>query len=212
MTQRIESEALPVESGELESRSELAIHKVAGIPIGAVIRSVAVWMKAAVNLPVVLADIQTQLRMKSGEGLTVWADRIDQNIFGMRQLMTSETALRRASMQHLDVAIYEAGADGHWFWANNQFLFEGRCKLDEIRGENWANLIAMPDRERIVDGWEDAVQRGTNFKAKFRLNTDEVPERWMAFDTTCNKDESGQTLGFLGYMREIKDPTIHTTA
>ena len=190
----------------------LAFLRARKIKISKVLKAVYGWIRAAVLLPVTLGEIQTQLQMKDGRGFSVWAEGVDQTLIGVRQALALETSHRRASMQNAQRAIFEAGADGRFLWVNTEFETEADCLLREVQGNSWRNIVAIPDREAFYDSWQEAVKDGTNFKGRFRLNVESGPDRWMLFDATCNKDEFGQVLGYLGYMRPTADPrAIHAT-
>lgn len=202
---------------ELIGKVIAAIVSVCTVVFGAVFRrrvwrvlkSVGAWMKSAVMLPVILADIQSQLRMKDGRGFSVWAENVDHSLVGVRRMLAMETALRRAGMQNLAEAIFEADMNGKFLWVNRAFQLDASCSLDDVRGDNWQNIVLLRDRDDFVEAWKRQITDGNNFRGKFRLNTE--AEQWMSFDATCNRDELGQVIGYLGYMRMTRDPRIHQT-
>lgn len=194
----------------------IAFLKARKISISKVLKGVYGWLRAAVMLPIRLegietrcTELQSQLSMKDGKGLMTWAERVDESLIGVRRTLALETSMRRVAMQGVDRAIFEAAADGGFRWVNDRFLAETGGSIDDVRGENWQNIVALPDREEFTDAWHRQVRAGNNFRGKFRLNTNDGYERWMSFDATCNKDDLGQVLGYLGYLRPIADPRVH---
>jgi len=166
------------------------------------------WCRNAVNTPTAVAKILTELQFENGMTLRDRLLVIDDNMSGLRRMIQFETASRRAILQTVPMAMFEADKDGRFLWANTVFLDTADCSLSEIAGNNWRNIIAGPDREEVFDGWMDAVRDGTDFKAKFRLATD-ASEQWVRFHAICNKDELGNILGYGGKIVEIADPRIH---
>lgn len=175
------------------------------------IRGISKWTAAAIALPTTLDDIRTQLQFENGMRLQDWIKRADENMSGIKRLIAYETTARRAIWQSLDMAIFEASADGKFLWVNDAFLeFTGRI-IGQITGNNWRNCIVTPDREDSIEEFARCVRDGTDCRMKFRMNTSDDTETWVLFDAVCNKDDLGNVLGFVGKLRETRDPRVHAT-
>lgn len=176
------------------------------------VKAVAAWFVVAAKLPVMIADIQTQLRMRDGKGFSAWAESVDTRFIRVTQALALESSIRRTNMEDADQAIFEADAQGHFLWANTEFLRMSASRMDDVLGENWLNIVALSDRDKFANEWQKAIDRGRNFKGKFRMNVEDGEEYWLSYDATCNKDELGQVLGYLGYMKLVRDPRVHRGA
>ena len=174
------------------------------------VASTRTWWKDAVNLPRTLIEIKNELQFENGISLRQKLLAIGQDLFELKRVIVSETAARRAMLQAVEAPIFECNESGALLWANAEFLKVTQKGIQQILGSNWRNIIALPDREEFVDGWQRAITEGTDFNAKFRLARadDEV---WMNFEAVCVKDDLGNVVSYLGGLKPTRDPRLHTT-
>lgn len=163
------------------------------------------WGAAFVAAPNAIKEMRDELSLDGGLTFRQWAALIDDDLKGVRRIVAFETISRRYMWDSIDAPIFEAAIDGKFLWANRAYLKTTECEMKAILGHNWRNVVAGPDRDELIDGWEMAVRDGTDYKAKFRLATDNS-EKWVRFSVICNKDDLGNVLGFTGKLWEIPDP------
>lgn len=172
------------------------------------------WCHAAFTLPLALQAIKSELQFENGMSLRQKLTNMDDNLVGLRQLVTFETISRRAILDSVDAPIFEFGSDGKFQWGNKACLKMSGCEMRDLLGDNWFNMIAGPEREETMDGWRLAVLNGTDYKTKFRVGRD-TDEIWVRFSAICNRDELDTVLKFTARMWEIPDPRhiggIHVT-
>jgi len=169
------------------------------------------FVSLAVNAPYAIVAIQNELQFENGVSLRDRLITLGEDVVGLRRMMMSETANRRMTLALVETPIFECNKDGSFLWANPALLKMANRGLHQMVGDNWRNSVATPDRDRIVDEFERAVDDGTDCRLKFRLTTGDDTEEWVVLDAICNKDDLGNVLGFIGNIRLIRDPRIHAT-
>lgn len=168
------------------------------------------WCEAVVKAPVALAAIKAELEYESGITIRQKLELIGDDIAKLGHIVSNEIANRRAALQAVETPLFEFDINGKFVWANDSLLEVTESETSDVLGNNWRNFIAGPDRSAVLEGWQMAVKDGSDFKAKFRLGTDGM-EQWVLFSVVCNKDVKGNVLGWIGKLRKIDDPRIHST-
>lgn len=176
----------------------------------AICRAFIAWWQAAIMLPQTIALIQKELQTPNGMPLSQMVHSLGDDLRGLRHLLAAETAARRAGLQLVPVPIFECDRYGHFLWANNAMLDLADMEINHLLGGNWRNIVAGPDREQVMMGWQRAIEDGTDYTVKFRLSRD-GDEVWVRFQAFCQKDELGNVLGFNGQVKETADPRVHST-
>lgn len=185
----------------------VAIGSIAGFfrkKVVKVIKAIWNWMKAAALLPKTLADIQAGLTV-DGVTLQQRMALIGDELAWLKEVYVMTSAMMRAKLDMSNSALMQFDKRGGFMWGNKTLLmFVGR-ELPRLIGSNWRNMIAIPDREIVYEGWQNSVKDGTDFETRFRLLTDGA-EQWVRFETVCNKDDLGNVVGFFGKIRSDEDP------
>lgn len=166
-----------------------------------------VWCRNVVQAPTIIVGLQQQLTFANGMTLQEWTTATTDDMRGIRQMIAFEVISRRNLWDTLKDPLFEASESGKFRWANKAYLAMTGCEMKDVLGHNWRNVIAGPDREEVIDGWEMAVRDGTDFKTKFRLALDNS-EKWVRIHVICNRDSFDQVLGFTGRIWEIADPRL----
>lgn len=170
--------------------------------------SVREFVTLAINAPYAVVAIQNEL-FENGISKLV---ELRGDVIGLKRMLMAETSNRRNTLNSVDTPLFECNKDGEVLWANNALLKVTGRPMERILGDNWRNSVATPDRRDVIEQFEDAVKDGTDCRLKFRLSTGDESEIWVLFEAICNKDPLDNVLGFLGKVREIRDPrNIHAT-
>lgn len=168
------------------------------------------WLGAVINAPMALEALRAELEFETGITIRQKLESIGDDIAKLGHIVSNEIANRRAALQAVETPLFEFDINGKFVWANDSLLEVTESESSDVLGNNWRNFIAGPDRPSVLDGWQMAVRDGADYKAKFRLGTDGM-EQWVLFSVVCNKDVKGNVLGWIGKLRKIDDPRIHTT-
>lgn len=168
------------------------------------------WSTAVINAPLAIAEIKEELEYEAGITVRQRLATMGDDLAKLGRILSNEIANRRAALQAVETPLFEFDINGQFVWGNDSLLELTEAEIADVRGNNWRNIIAGPDRATVVEGWHMAVEDGSDYKAKFRLGTDGA-EQWVLFSVACNKDVQGNVLGWIGKLRRINDPRLHTT-
>ncbi len=169
-------------------------------------QAIKLWFKNAAAAPNAILEIRKELEFEPGLTVRQRLATIGDDINHIRQVVSNEIANRRAALQHVETPLFEFDLKGHFVWANDALLEMVAADIEQVRINNWRNIIAGPDRVQVIEGWSQAVADGTDYRTKFRLAIADGAESWVIFSVLCNKDDSGNILGWIGKMRKISDP------
>lgn len=159
------------------------------------------WVRAAARLPLVLEGLERDNVLPDGV-------KVRDRLLDLSRMHISQVRWRRSMVDTLESPVFEADKDGNFVWANEALLSLTDLEIPQLVGKNWRNFIAGPDRRRIVDGWEAAVKDCSDFRDNFRMATARG-EQWAIFNATCNKDDHGSVIDFVGKIKLIDGPTNH---
>jgi PAS domain S-box-containing protein len=112
----------------------------------------------------------------------------------------------RALVDAIPMALFEAGADGSWTFANARF----REVLGLPEGEDLAagieRSIDPDDRSLVVARWQSSCRAGGPFQVEFRLADRTGPaQRWIRARAVPLKDPAGALRGFAGVLEDVSE-------
>lgn len=161
------------------------------------------WCGQMAELPKIAERIEAELIYENNISLRQQLAFLTADLHALSQIIQSETAARRATLEVIESAIFEWDKEGSCVWVNAAYRELVGRTFEQIRGENWRNSIHDLDRKMVVENWEKSIEDKTDFRSRFRV-TNEKAEFWVTCEAVCNKDELGNVLGFVGKLWKIE--------
>ena len=87
------------------------------------------------------------------------------------------------------------GRDGDTTFVSPSFLSATATQREQALGFGWFDLVHLDDRERVTQGWHEAVAAQVIFQADFRLRVASGEYRWYRTRVVPDRDEKGQITG-----------------
>ncbi len=75
----------------------------------------------------------------------------------------------RLLASHAPVGIFLSDPAGNCVFVNEQWCAMSGLALAEAQGDGWTRAVHPDDRERILGGWKEAVERGAPSATEFRF-------------------------------------------
>jgi PAS domain S-box-containing protein len=108
----------------------------------------------------------------------------------------------------LDLApqvVWFSEADGRITYCNPYWYdYTGLSRRDSL-GDEWLAAIHPDDRERVAEGWQSAVQTGSDFEAELRLRGKNGQYCWFLERSRPHRDETGTIDAWLGIAVDIEE-------
>ncbi|MBN2432534.1 MAG: PAS domain S-box protein [Acidobacteria bacterium] len=101
--------------------------------------------------------------------------------------------------------IFRTDAAGRVTYVNRRCTELSGLTTTDSMGLGWADGIHPADRERVLAGWRDAVQRQESFRTEVRFVHPDGQVTWIIGETTPEIAENGQIAGYVGTMADITD-------
>lgn len=102
--------------------------------------------------------------------------------------------------------IWSASPDGVSDYYNESFLKYLGKTLDEMHGWAWVNTLHPEDREKSIAAWTEAIKKGKNYEAEFRIRRAADGEyRWHLGRATPLRDPTGKILRWYGTCTDIDE-------
>ncbi|HEY2893942.1 MAG TPA: PAS domain S-box protein, partial [Pirellulales bacterium] len=111
----------------------------------------------------------------------------------------------RALATQAPVGIFQAGLDGAFLFANQQWCETMGASPEQALGESWKTFLHPEDRERFLHAWQTAIERQEPFVAESRFVHPQQGVRWVISSATPILDPAGEPAGFVGTAVDITD-------
>jgi len=108
--------------------------------------------------------------------------------------------------------IFRTDAAGRVTFVNRRCTELSGLTVTGSMGLNWADGIHADDRERVLAGWLDAVQRQEPFRTEVRFVHPDGHVTWVIGETTPEVDDQGKISGYVGTLADITDLKRSTSA
>lgn len=165
------------------------------------------WCRKAANAPAMVEEIKAELLFEGGVSVRQKLAMIGQDLQLMSAHILTGVLARRAMMETLDVAMFEADASGRFLWVNNAFLELVDREFSQVIDFNWRNAIHDLDRDITVEQWRSSVVDCSDYSGRFRVRSDEG-NTWVKMEATCLKDSLGHVLQYVGKLVPTADPKL----
>ncbi|HEY3133470.1 MAG TPA: ATP-binding protein [Gemmatimonadaceae bacterium] len=101
--------------------------------------------------------------------------------------------------------VWFAEPDGQITYCNPYWYNYTGFSERETIGYSWTNAIHPDDRDRVVWGWQSAVQAGKDYEAELRLRNVDGSFCWFLARSRPSRDESGKINAWLGIAVDIEE-------
>lgn len=105
--------------------------------------------------------------------------------------------------------VWKSDGDGNCVWCNPAMLTLLGRTFDDIKGQNWVNIIAEDDRDRIIRSWFNAVRHKRTFDEGYHWKHHDgslIPIH--ATGTIIFAKDSIRILGIIGIVTVVNKERI----
>lgn len=163
-------------------------------PIGAFLSAVASSPGRIDNLDSKLDIIISELKPNGGTSLKDQLNRLESSV-------SIGEAQRLLILDSNTNGIWTSSPEGKLLWINNTLKQRTGFTLDEMKGDNWINVIWPADRSIVQEEWTNAVKNQRAFNLFYRLldTNHQVPINVHGIATPA-KNYEGSVVGFNGII------------
>jgi len=120
--------------------------------------------------------------------------------------MSDESESRyRQIVESLPQLVWTCDSAGAANYMSRQLLAFVGMPEERLLGDQWGEPIHPDDRALAAETWRDAVQRGTEYRAEFRLRRHDGVYRWCEARATPLYDDQGAIVQWFGANTDIHD-------
>ncbi|HEX6766047.1 MAG TPA: PAS domain-containing sensor histidine kinase, partial [Polyangiaceae bacterium] len=101
--------------------------------------------------------------------------------------------------------VWTAGAQGDLQYANRRFNEYTGMDLETARGDGWLEAVHPEDAQQCIDGWRQAVTRGSVYEGEFRLRRGDGSYRWHISRAVPERASDGEIVAWLGTHTDSED-------
>lgn len=120
----------------------------------------------------------------------------------MEALKASEERLQSLA-ESIEVIVLRFDQDGRCTYVNGHYERVTGLPPGPVLAQAWAKVLHPADRERILQGWEEARKLEQVHETEFRLRNARDQELWVLGRTTPERDAEGRVLSFLTTCTDI---------
>ena len=122
----------------------------------------------------------------------------------MAELKLSEQQFRLIT-ELSPVHLFRYGAEGEAIFVSPGLLSMTGLPRERALGFGWVDAVHPDDRNRLMLGWQEAVQSQSIFQAEFRLRTSGGDYRWYRTRVVPDRDDSGTIVGWVGASVDLHE-------
>ena len=119
-------------------------------------------------------------------------------------LRESEERFRTLSA-HAPVGIFLSSANGDAVFVNRSWCEMAGMSEEEALGGGWAKALHPEDRERVLNGWDEAVRGHTSSVSEFRFLRPDGSVCWVEGNALRLLDPAGGHTGYIGSCVDITE-------
>lgn len=108
-------------------------------------------------------------------------------------------------VEHSPVGIFYADQLGKCSYINRRGLDMLGMPRELALGEGWLAAVHYEDRPRVESAWRHACEVFFPFKEDFRFDRGNGSLAWVMGEAVPERDEAGETIGYIGTLSEITD-------
>jgi PAS domain S-box-containing protein len=149
--------------------------------------------RAEARLQEALASVEQQV-----------ADRTAALSRAMAELKVSEKQFRLLT-DLSPVHLFRAGPDGEAIFLSPGFLSMTGLSRERALGFGWIDAVHPRDRNRLMEGWQEALRQQVIFQAEFRFHTAADEYRWYRARVVPDRDDTGTIVGWVGAAVDLHE-------
>lgn len=119
-------------------------------------------------------------------------------------LRESENRFRTLA-SHAPVGIFMSGPNGDSIYVNECWCTMTGLKPEQAQGKEWLKAVHPEDRERVIAGWDEAVNRSDSSNAEFRFLRPDGVVTWVYGNAIQLRNVTGQLVGYIGTVVDITE-------
>lgn len=108
-------------------------------------------------------------------------------------------------VEHSPVGIFYADRWGKCSYINRRGLAMLGMVQESALGDGWLAAVHYEDRPRVEEAWRRACEACFPFKEDFRFDRGNGSLAWVMGEAVPERDEAGETIGYIGTLAEITD-------
>jgi PAS domain S-box-containing protein len=132
------------------------------------------------------------------------ADRTHALSKAMAELKISEQQFRLIT-DLSPVHLFRAGPDGDATFLSPGFLSMTGLRREQAMGYGWIAAVHPQDRDRMMEGWQEALRSQVIFQAEFRFRVATGEYRWYRARVVPDRDEQGTVMGWVGAAVDLHE-------
>jgi PAS domain S-box-containing protein len=132
------------------------------------------------------------------------ADRTQALSKAMAELKISEKQFRLIT-DLSPVHLFRAGPDGDATFLSPGFLLMTGLRREQAMGFGWIEAVHPGDRDRLMEGWQEALHSQVIFQAEFRFRVATGEYRWYRARVVPDRDEQGNVMGWVGAAVDLHE-------
>ena len=149
-----------------------------------------------------VAEAQLQEALSSVEQQV--ADRTNALSKAMTELKISEKQFRLIT-DLSPVHLFRAGPDGDATFLSPGFLAMTGLSREQALGFGWMESVHPEDRNRLMEGWQEALHSQVIFQSEFRFRVATGEYRWYRARVVPDRDDHGSVSGWVGAAVDLHE-------
>ncbi|MEM6251508.1 MAG: EAL domain-containing protein [Cyanobacteria bacterium P01_D01_bin.156] len=106
-------------------------------------------------------------------------------------------------VEAIPVGIFRTDKNGHCIYVNQCWCTIVGISASKAQGTEWLTAIHPNDRDRVYQGWYQAVQSNQPFQAEYRVQTPAGVVTWVFGQAAVEYDSNGSSIGYAGTITDI---------
>ena len=132
------------------------------------------------------------------------ADRTDALSRAMAELKLSEQQFRVIA-DLSPVHLFRTGPEGDTTFMSPSFLSVTGMRREQVMGFGWLDGVHAQDHDRLMQGWQEALDAEVIFQAEFRLRVANGDYRWYRTRIVPDRNERGSITGWVGATVDLHE-------
>jgi PAS domain S-box-containing protein len=104
--------------------------------------------------------------------------------------------------------VWTMNAVGNVTYMNERWLFYSGLPFENLKGQEWLNLLHRDDSFEIKNKWKNAIKSGEDFQFEHRLQKEDGEYRWHLTRGIACRNSEGKITGWVVTTTDINDNKI----
>ena len=143
------------------------------------------------------------LKIGDQEFICEYAEDITEQKKSKKALIENEVLFHTLAKMS-PVGIFRTTADGYTTYVNPRWCELSGLTLNEALNYDWAKAVHIDDRERILNGWKQAINRGASYEAEYRFLHPDGKIIWVLINAVPERNKNTIT-NYVGTTTDITE-------